>query len=522
MARVNASEGRRGRLEDWRALGVWLLGLGLITVVLARFREDLDGASKALAYLMVVLIASARNGRLVGLTMALASFLAFNFFLLSPYYTLTLENPLNWWVLIAFLVTGVVAAELFHRAQRALAVAENRAREIDRLSALGAESLSVANGMDAVTAIARVIQAELPVRSACIVMLTGDDGPRILAEAPEGAAVEPNSDLVRFSVAAGQGIATALDGTPRSLPPHAGMESVLDSRHRDAAILLPLRVHDRVLGVVQLADPQGLHVDRSKVAFADSLAYYAALAVERVRLEAEAGHVEALRKADRLKDALLASVSHDLRTPLTSIRATAAEIRSEGIESAAIIEQEADRLNRFVTDLLDLSRIRAGALALDVQINAAEDLIGAALLEVRGLPGAERLEVQLPAGEVIPIGRFDFVHALRALVNLLENALRHTTAEGFVHLVLTLEDQTLVFEVRDRGPGIAPEARELIFEPFYRLRGPNDGTGGTGLGLAIARSLAEAQGGSIDFQARSGGGSIFALRLPREELREIP
>jgi two-component system, OmpR family, sensor histidine kinase KdpD len=348
------------------ALGLWVLLATATTIVLWTFRASLDEAHFALAYLLLVLGASAREGRVVGLVLAVLCFLLFNFFLLPPLYTFAIEDPLAWWVLVAFLVTGTVAAELLHRAQRAVALAEQRAVEIERL-----------------------------------------------AEA--------------------------------------------------------------------------------------------------------AKHVEALREADRLKDALLASVSHDLRTPLTAIRATAAEIRASGHEAAAIIEEEAERLNRFVTDLLDLSRIHAHALPSEAELNAAEDLIGAALERVRALPGADRVEVRLPAEPSVPVGRFDFVQALRALGNILENALRHAPAGTPVRLEVLREGGDLVFEVRDRGPGVAPQQRERLFEPFQR--GPSRGVqGGTGLGLAIARGAARAQGGDVTYRPRDGGGSVFVLRLPAADV----
>ena len=356
--------GHPGRQPFERAL--WVVAALLVTLAMWPFREQLEEAHVALVYLLIVLGGSARGGRAMGLTLAVASFVLFNFFLLPPYHTLSIADPLDWIILVAFLLTGGVAAELLHRAQRAAALADRRALEIERLSG-------------------------------------------------------------------------------------------------------------------------------------------------------EAEHVEALREADRLKDALLASVSHDLRTPLTSIRATAAEMRAQGSEQAAIIEEEAERLNRFVTDLLDLSRIRAGALPVAPEINAADDLIGAALLEVRGLLGAELIDVRLPPGEVAPAGKFDFVLALRALVNLLDNALGHSPTGQHVTLELLLTPHRLVFEVRDRGPGIPPEDRKRIFEPFYRGKAHDRLRRGAGLGLAIARSLAQAQGGELSYRAGTDGGSVFSLSLPRWE-----
>lgn len=348
-----------------------LAGWGLVTAAttgaLWLWRDNLDQAHMALAYLLVVLGASAREGRVVGLVVAAASFLAFDFFLLRPWYRLTIADPLEWWILVSFLVTAGVAAELLHREQRAAALAERRAEEIQRLSE-------------------------------------------------------------------------------------------------------------------------------------------------------EARQVAALREAARLKDALLATVSHDLRTPLTSIRATAGELRAQGIEDAAVIEEEAERLSRFVSDLLDLSTIRAGGAPPDPQVNAAEDLVGAALERVRGLPGASDILVSIPGGD-IPVGRFDFVQALRSLVNMLDNALRYSSPTGGVEIEVLRRGGDLEIEVRDRGPGIPEQDRALLFEAFHR--GSRPGTHGTGLGLAIAREAARLQGGDVEYRPRPGGGSIFTLRLPAEDVERL-
>jgi len=330
---------------------IWVLVLGLVTGLLWWFQGSLDRAHLALAYLLVVLAGSATGGRLVGIILSLVCFLAFNFFLIPPFYTLGIHERLDWWVLLAFLVTGMVAAELFHHALKTQALAER---------------------------------------------------------------------------------------------------------------------------------------------------------------------IEVLREADRTKDAVLASVSHDLRTPLTTIRAMAFELRETGDERAAVIEEEAERLNQMVSDLLDLSRIRIGALPVTPELNAGEDLLGAALAQLRGVGGEERIRVRLPPDGSVPLGRFDFVQALRALSNLLENALRHSPPDKPVEVVVGREGEELLFRVSDSGPGVPTELRDRIFEPFIQAGDREKGgeVGSAGLGLAIARRVAEAQGGSLDYAPRPGGGSVFELRLP--------
>ncbi len=238
------------------------------------------------------------------------------------------------------------------------------------------------------------------------------------------------------------------------------------------------------------------------------------LSRERARLVAEAEHAAALREADRMKDALLAAVSHDLRTPLTTIKALAHDIAGEGDERAVIIEGQADRLNHMVADLLDLSRLNAGGLRVEAEINAAEDLVGAAAQQAAGILGGRELRTAVELSQPVQLGRFDFVHALRALVNLIENAAKYSPAGSPIDLSVGSDGEWLTVQVADRGPGIDAAETDRIFEPFYRSPQVTSHTSGAGLGLAIARRLTEAQGGRLTHAERAGGGSIFTLHLP--------
>jgi len=343
-----------------------LLALLAVTAGLLPFRDRADDAHVALAYLLVVLGASAGGGRTVGIVAATLGFLLFNFFFLPPYDTLIVADPFDWFVLVAFLVTGVVAAQLLARAQAEAARARERAADV-------------------------------------------------------------------------------------------------------------------------------------------------------LRLSAEAERADALKEADRLKDALLATVSHDIRTPLTTIRAYAQDIGAEGDERGLVIAEEVDRLTRFVVDLLDLSQLKAGAIPLTLELNAAEDLMGAALQRISGLARGRDLRASLDPGEPILVGRFDFAHSLRILGNLLENALKYSPADAAIEFTVRREGARLRFDVADRGPGVPDEQRARIFEPFLRA-GDAKGIGGAGLGLAIARGLALAQGGTLTYAPRDGGGSLFSLHLDAADL----
>jgi two-component system sensor histidine kinase KdpD len=271
---------------------------------------------------------------------------------------------------------------------------------------------------------------------------------------------------------------------------------------------------------LRIAHSAPLTLTREDQRFIDVLSYYAALGAERVRLVAEAERAEALRRADQLKDALLASVSHDLRTPLTTIKALAQGMRAEGDERAAIIEEESDRLNRFVADLLDLSRVAAGALHVRPELNAAEDLVGAALQRVGGALNGRVLTTHVDPNAALLLGRFDFVHSLRILVNVIENALKYSPSDCEIDVSAQRAGDWLEFVVADRGLGVPPSERERIFEPFYRPGGTPPDSGGAGLGLSIARRLALVQNGALEYEPREGGGSRFILRLPYAELEQ--
>src|SRR5438094_4759301 len=240
------------------------------------------------------------------------------------------------------------------------------------------------------------------------------------------------------------------------------------------------------------------------------------LAAERTRLVAEADRAEALREADRLKDVVLASVSHDLRTPLTTIKALAQEGALHGDRNALAIEEQADRLGHLVADLLDLSRLKGGAMPVRPELNTAEDLVGAAMRQMAGVLKDRRVETNVDFTEPALTGRFDFVQSLRILSNLLGNAVRYTPPASPIEVSVHRDGAALVFVVADRGPGIPMAEQDRIFEPFYRPAGaPADG-GGAGLGLPIARRLPDLQGGTLAYAARPGGGSRFELRLPAD------
>ena len=506
----------------------WLVVLAVVTVVMFALRSQLDKAHVALGFLIVVLGGSAAGGRALGVALAVLSFILFNYLFLTPYYTFIIGDPLDWLVLVAFLTTGVVAAQLLNRAQERAETARQRAIEVERLAALGSETLNAGRAEDALLAIAEVIRSTIGV-DCCEVLVPQGTPPQLApltraGPCAEAAAADVTSPWsLAVWVAEKRAVAAErADGT-KWIGAGEPSDDLLRWPAEDTeirALLAPLIVRDRTVGVLRVSNTRPFSLDSGRDQFLSALSFYAALGVERVQLVAEAERAEAFRQADTLKSALIAGVSHDLRTPLTTIKALAHSLGEAGSPEALAIEEEADRLNRLVADLLDLSRLNAGAMPIRPEINAAEDLIGAALRRVSGAIDPKRIRVTADGalgsspGDPVLLGRFDFVQSLRALVNLLENADKYSPPGEPIDLSVTRLGDSLRFAVADRGPGVEVAEVTRIFEPFYRAPGVPPDAGGAGLGLAIARRLAAEQGGDVLYEARRGGGSVFTLALP--------
>lgn len=241
---------------------------------------------------------------------------------------------------------------------------------------------------------------------------------------------------------------------------------------------------------------------------------FLAVSVVATQLFERSRNEAVLRETSRAKDAVIASLAHDLRTPLTTIKAVAHDMSATGDERAMTIEEEADRLHTLVGNLLDLSRLNEGRTQLNLEPNEAEDLLGAALQQVTASANGRDIRVRLDERHPLLFGRFDFAQTLRVVVNLMDNALKYSPSDQPIDVTARREGRTLVFEISDRGPGVPTSERDRIFEPFYRPPGVSPDVRGAGLGLSIGRGLAQAQSGSLTYEHRDGGGSVFTLRLP--------
>jgi two-component system sensor histidine kinase KdpD len=500
-----------------RAWRPWLLGLGALVVTTVALRLARDGVNQAhatLLYLLVVLAVSAKGGRGVGLTTAAVASVLIDYFFQVPYDDFDVARTVDVLALLAFMTTALVATHLVTTARAEAAEARRRTAEAWTLARLGAETLRHASPDAALDGLASL--AERTLGAACArCVLCG--WPAIGGRAPDDvlAALRAERRLAD-ALAAGRALVVAANGAGGTFEPTAIERLSLTAGE---TVVLPLRVERRVVGLLTVRAADALPLAGAPGRLLTALAHYGALVLEWRRASDEAAREAALGEAGRLREVVLASLSHDLRTPLATITALAQDAAGHGDATAPAIVEQAGRLARLVENVLDLARLGAPGVRLDPAVNAAEDVIGAVVRQTRGVLDGRALRVTLPDDDDEPLaGRFDFVATLRILGNLVENALRVTPRGAEVELSAGVDGEHLALAVADRGPGIAPGDREVIFRPFHRLgeRAP-DGTR-LGLGLAIARHLAEAQQGTLSYAARAGGGSVFTLRLPHARL----
>ena len=501
----------------------WCGVLVLATLLLLRFREHIEQSHTVLLLLLIVLGGSIAGGRPLGYSLACAAFAIIDYLFQPPYGFFTVHKPLDLVVLVAFLAIAGVTTELLSRARQEAARARRRAGEVESLAMLGAATLRRVDPADALGEVAALVRDTLSAASCAVFTRNEQLTISVVARATKHA--DADASLGERSAAqrvmeSGRSTVCDARATWRPFEPPAPTQEQAELVQAQL-FAVPLQADERTIGVMVVRGEPLLSLDLARQRFLFALAYYAALGLERMRLVEEAARSATLIEVNRTKDKILASVSHDLRTPLTTIKVLAQAIESRGDASASAIVEQADRLARMVGDLLELSRLRAGEYAGGLELNTAEDVIGAALRRANGILGDRTIAPHTDLDSPALVGEFDFVDTLRILGNLLDNAIRHSPPRGVVDLTATREGRWLAFSVADRGPGVAPSEREHIFDAFYRPTTALPDSGHAGLGLSIARALAEVQGGTLEYADREGGGSVFTLRLPAAEMSEI-
>ncbi|CAN5175775.1 hypothetical protein BH09GEM1_BH09GEM1_40610 [soil metagenome] len=497
----------------------WPLVMIGATEVLVYFRTGIEQSHAPLILLLVVLGGSAAGGRALGFSLAALGVGLLDYFFQPPYDQLGISKPIDGVVLLAYTATAFVTTELLARTRQEKALAEARASEVSTLAEMGAETLRHAEPEGALEAITRLVREAIGAAACTVLPWNGDD-----AGAAEvlsgGGMIAVERAAAREAIATGKMAVADESGAVRT-EDISTLKSTETAALHGHVLAIPLRAETRVIGVLVVRGAPWLVVDAPRRRLLAALGYYATLGVERIQLKQDVERSAALENAQRAKDEIFAAVSHDLRTPITTIGVLAQGAATRGVPEAAAILEQSSRLAHMVRDLLEISRLRTGSYSLNAELNTAEDLVGAAVRLMRGSLDGRQIDMHLDLEAPALVGRFDFVHTLRILCNLLDNALQHSPRDTPVELHATREGPWLTFAVADRGNGVPFEERGRIFDAFYR---PSDATpdgGHAGLGLSIARGLAELQGGSVNYEPRDGGGSVFKLQLPATEVHDL-
>lgn len=446
---------KRRQAYGWALAVVLLPGL---TVIVTGLRAQLSLTDNLLIYLLGVVAVAVVGGFWPAIFAAIGASLLINWYFTPPYHTLTIAEPDNLLSLLLFIVVAIAVSSVVHLAARRLILARRARAESEALARL---ARSVLGGEDAPSVVLRHLHTTLVV------------GAELLERV--------GSRWVR--------VAYSGDLTGES--------------HR-------LLARDDVALVVYGDIPEGS--DR----VLEAAASQAAAALDRDRLRTQAAQAEALAAGNRMRTALLAAVSHDLRTPLASIKASITSLRQSDVhwspqDEAVLletIEQSSDRLDNLIANLLDMSRVQTGALQPYLRAAAVDEI---APLALRGIDGGDSVRLEVP--EDLPLVLTDAGLLERALANLLANAVRFSPPDQPAELTASARDGVVDINVIDHGPGVPPADRDRMFEPFQRL-GDQDATTGIGLGLAVARGFIDAVGGELRPGDTPGGGLTMTASLP--------
>jgi two-component system sensor histidine kinase KdpD len=497
-----AVPGRWGKSSDY----IWSLAMVVLMTALGRLLiEVIDLGNISLLYLVPVMFAAATFGLRAGLFAGLASSLAYNFFFLPPTGTLTVNNPENVVSILVLLGVAVVTSQFAARVRAQADLAQTSARQNAALASFSRQ-LTAAPDQDALMhAICAEVGRLLDVRT--VILLPSADGPMLRA------AVPPEDRLEQIERAAAQ---WAMDNEQ---PAGRGSATLTASDW----LFHPLRTTRGVLGVLGLTRDDAREPVRSdQVPLLMSLLDQASIALDRMELEEASLRARQVDERDRLRSALLSSVSHDLRTPLTTILSAAQEMRRHpSAEMAETIETEALRLNRFVSNLLDMVRVEAGALPMKVEATDLFDAAASAAHDTRASLAGHEVKVDISPN--IPLVRVDPVLLHHCLINLLDNAGRYADPDTPIVIRARRTADAIQLSVIDQGPGIAPGNEKRVFETFTRLEGSDRAKHGTGLGLAIVKGFAEAMGLSVEAGNNADPhGACFTIKIPETLIITTP
>jgi two-component system sensor histidine kinase KdpD len=521
-------DGLEGGRRVLLVIGTSGLLLGLSTLLVAILENVAGIPDASAAYLVAVIVTAAAFGTAAAIGAAVGSFVLYDFLFIDPRYTLTVSSPGEWLNLLLLLIMGIVVARLAGALRDRADAAGIREREAHALFQVSRALATRTDTTVALREIAMTLRRETGVLRAWLVLRVSPGVERTVADSDRSAKAglparqavlrrgpgDAPAEWVRLHQPTGPG--RAARGPEAAANGPDGYKVAIEAAGRELGAIWGLR-------------PRGAGPpDRSATRLLSSAADQIGQVLEQDRLAAESRAAELARQSDALKSALLESVSHDLRTPLASIRIAAGTLLDPDVElsdedraaSAQAIDREAEYLNRLVTNLLDLSRIEGGALRADSEASDTADLVARTLERMAPRLQARSLTVAVPHD--LPPVLVDPVFFDQVLTNLIENEVKYVPSDRHILVNAEIEEAAeegdegaLRLTVEDDGPGVPPDALEHLFEKFFRVRRRGETSRpGTGIGLAVVRGLTEAMGGSVSARPSDLGGLAVDVRLP--------
>ncbi|MBR0776457.1 sensor histidine kinase KdpD [Bradyrhizobium diazoefficiens] len=483
-----------------KALGVTAVGLAAATLIKPHFGiENVD-----LVFLTAVVTVAVRYGLWPSLLASLASSLAYNFFFLPPVYTFTITDPTNVAAFFFFMLIALLVSNVAGRVRTQADTAIGRIRTTEQLYAFSRKLTGTGTLDDVLWATAYQTALMLKVR---VVLLLPEDG---LLTVKSG--YPPEDQLDQADLAA------ANWAWSNDRPAGRGSDTLPGAKR----LFLPMRTGRGPIGVIGIDDDRtGPLLTPDQRRLLDALVDQGALAIERVLLVEDMDRVRRTVESERLRSALLTSISHDLKTPLASVLGAASTMRdlagalsdTEKRDLLATVIDESERLNRFIANLLDMTKLESGAIVPNTALHDLGEIVGSALRRATKILAAHRVELVLAAD--LPMLQLDAVLFEQVLFNLLDNAAKYAPLDTTISIRSRREGDQVVLEVTDEGGGIPPGELESVFDKFYRVQKGDHVRPGTGLGLAISRGFIEAMHGTISAANRSDrSGAVLTIRLP--------
>ena len=487
-----------------------------ILLVLAAFgislsiRPLISPTNLVMVFLLAVILTATFLGRGPSILASFLSVLVFDFFFVPPYLTFAVSDTEYILTFIGLFSVGLVISELTARTRDQAEVAGRREAETATLYALSRD-LSAAEGLDEIVRSVSENISQTFGREVVIFLPEGENNSRLKPFTPN-----PNFTLDDNE------LAVAAWSFQHGQPAGRGTDTLSASDAR----YIPLKTAEGIVGVLGVKPKKsGDQLTTDQRRLLETFASQAALAIEHARLAEQAQFAQLLQATERLQTALLNSISHDLRTPLVSVTGALSslaeggpamdmEIRQSLVETAL---EEADRMNRLISNLLNMTRLEAGAMHVVKQPEDIQDVVGTALDNLNTQIGDRKISVKVPND--IPLVPMDFVLIVQVLVNLIDNSLKYSPVDMPIDIQIRQTNGAIQVQVSDHGMGIPSADLEHIFDKFYRVQ-RSDQIGGTGLGLSISKGIVDAHGGRIWAENRRGGGAAFFFTLPLEQVRE--